>query len=782
MDICNLTGKMINIFYDYYKNLNLDKTINITGMNGDHIVLDKTLKVFALKLEGDSNYQQNLTGIEQIRSSFMFSEEISRMMVTIVKTENYQGSYIFCTNEDMALSFKELFNIELLKDSQIINSLFDSYLINDYYIGENKRFKSSVSVDVDKEYFKDELEIDPEKPIIPIEFDLLYYKGKEIIKEATSSLLENYEVFQGYRFKQKKQIQFSSLYKADWKGVIYLYFDFSHASSFALARTYKEKTRDEGGKAHEYAQKLYEAVENKDLDVCVANCMLVIKNSRDVALVSNQLGIDFIKKNIGNSEILSKTLLLKRDVEKNSLILTKDIERFVAKVHKRDSIAEIEGKKVDIDFYGYDVNHAYVNYIFREQDNPHCLLIAGSGSGKSVALQKIICLITDFNAKTLEAKRISDTQTRYFDVGLSGKKLIETLKIKNGDVIQELSPSVNEMRFNMIDIATSDDGVRLDMDDLIFKLSIFDLALESNNSDVLTAEEYSIIKDGIVNMYENDIYERITIHAMKKKGFTLIARKLEEFGYSEYTSIDDIEPEHSHLVKNIKKPTLHQLESLLMTKSKDVTLSEAVKISMDGAIKKVMAINSLEIFSQHALFSNFGESGFVYFDVDKIKSNPRLFPPIYMYVLMSFYNYDKEQANDIRFKRKKRKFSEIPQSMYYVEEAHNFMRFKSFQRIFEILAREARKFGVHMFFISQNYNDINKETIRSISTRMFLAKEGKVGELVQSIKEHTGIDEEVEWLFNRLEPYQLLVNSDKGAFGCKLEITKEEISIFSTAT
>ena len=780
MNICNLTGKFINIFYDYYKYMNLDKVINVTSINREHIVLDKSMKIYAIKLEGYSNYQENLSGIEQIRSAFMFRDENTRMMVSIIKKDTFQGSYLFCTSRDMSLSFQEMFGVEELSGDEILNALFDSYLINDYYINDEMRPASTISTKIDKDFFSKELEIDTSKPLVPLETDLLYYKGKEIIKEAVSSLMENYICYQGYRFKQKEKITFAKLYKASWRGVIYMYFDLSYNNVLAQAKLQKIQTRDEGGTAHEYAKKLEAAIENKDLSACLANCVALIENKKDLPLISNELGIEFVRKTIGVSDILGKTLLLSRDPSKNSIIRTEDIEKFIAKVHKKDSISENEGRKIGIDFYGKDLNGADVNYVFRENTNPHTLLTAPSGSGKSFGVQKVVTQFVDYDVVEKISKKIEEKQIRYFDVDFSAQKLINSMKINHGDIIDEIAPSLTEMRFNLLDIQKADNGIGLDIDDIAFKFTIFDLALESNGSEKLKADEYALMKEGTSHLYEENEYARVSICEIREDGFIELAETLLNLGYGEYSNIDAIKPEHSHLVDGIKKPTLVELESLLTTQSKDLSLSQAKKETYDNTLKKVAAINALEIFSKYSVKS-FKANNMVYFDVGKIKGDPRVFAPIYMYVLMSYYSYDKEQALDIRLGRKERKFSSIPQSLYIIEESHNFMRYESFRRAFDILAREARKHGVHLFFITQNITDIPIETILSISTRIYMAEADKKNDSINAIKKHLGISKELEWCFQHLQPYQMLIDYDKGVFGCKLEISKEEAEIFSTS-
>ena len=784
MNLCQISGRALNFIYDYYKYVNLDKTVNITSFSKNCIVLDKRLNVYAFKLEGYSNYQKTLSNLEQIRSSYMFSEDFSRIMITYVKTDTYQGSYLFCTNEDIALSIKESMNLEMLSSMGIINALFDSYLINDYYVSTDKRLTSSIALGIDRLYLKEEVDIDVDKPLIPIEMDVLYFKGKEIMKEAVAHIEKDFTVFQSFKFSPKESTVFSNIYRVPWEGAIYMYIDLSYDIAHAKAKQLKLSTRDEGGQANEYATRLFDLVDSKDIDVCLANCVMVLKNSKDRPDISAALGVEFIEKHIGVREILAKTLLLKRDADFSSLVMTKHLQKYFAVVHKKDATREIENKKIEVDFYGKDINGAFVNYVFRENTNPHTIVIAGSGSGKSFSIQKIISQIIGFCAKTLISKNLFKKQIRYFDVGFSAQNFIRAIRINHGDLVDEISPSLDDMRFNLVDIEkiTSESTMMgaISEDDLSFKMSIFDLALESNRTDRMGAEELAEIKSAIRDLYSNKIYKNLSLAELKSDGFVKVYDTLIEKGYKQYSTLDDIKEEDEYIVNKFKKPTLPEVYTFLQTRSQNKSLSEVVIKTIQTAMQKVKAIDSLGTFSKHPLFE-FGKNNFVYFDVNNIKGDPRVFAPIYMYILMSYYNNDMKQALNIRFKTKKEKFDTIPQSYYIIEEAHNFMRYESFKVTFEILAREARKYGVHMIFISQQMLDIPKSIISSIATRIYMAEEEKKDENINAIRDHVGLSKEVEWTFRQTLPYQMLVHYDKGVFGCKFDISKEETALFTSS-
>ncbi|EPW5985592.1 hypothetical protein ACWNDB_001976, partial [Campylobacter coli] len=99
---------------------------------------------------------------------------------------------------------------------------------------------------------------------------------------------------------------------------------------------------------------------------------------------------------------------------------------------------------------------------------------------------------------------------------------------------------------------------------------------------------------------------------------------------------------------------------------------------------------------------------------------------------------------------------------------------------FEKLAREARKYNVHLCFITQNANDIPKVTLKNIDTRIFLLSPEKKLEAIDEAKETFNIPKNVEIGLVNTEQYEMCVWYSKGVFHMKFEISDEEMKIFST--
>ena len=99
------------------------------------------------------------------------------------------------------------------------------------------------------------------------------------------------------------------------------------------------------------------------------------------------------------------------------------LSNYISCVHK--------AKTANADFWGFDKNGGFTNYSFAvDNDNPHSIIVANTGAGKSYTLQKIITSMINLNYKTHKAENLDRDKVvvRYFDIGFSNAKLINFLK------------------------------------------------------------------------------------------------------------------------------------------------------------------------------------------------------------------------------------------------------------------------------------------------------------------------------------------------------------------
>ncbi|EMK6656462.1 ATP-binding protein, partial [Campylobacter coli] len=152
-----------------------------------------------------------------------------------------------------------------------------------------------------------------------------------------------------------------------------------------------------------------------------------------------------------------------------------------------------------------------------------------------------------------------------------------------------------------------------------------------------------------------------------------------------------------------------------------------------------------------------------------------LFVPIFLCIFQKTYLKDREYAIKLKNQNIQR-----PKLFYAIEEAANYFRIPHFVVMFEKLAREARKYNVHLCFITQNANDIPKVTLKNIDTRIFLLSPEKKLEAIDEAKETFNIPKNVEIGLVNTEQYEMCVWYSKGVFHMKFEISDEEMRIFST--
>jgi hypothetical protein len=143
-----------------------------------------------------------------------------------------------------------------------------------------------------------------------------------------------------------------------------------------------------------------------------------------------------------------------------------------------------------------------------------------------------------------------------------------------------------------------------------------------------------------------------------------------------------------------------------------------------------------------------------------------------------WYKKDKEEA------MKELNKGKLPKTCYYfVEEAHNFFTIPSFRKLLEVASREARKYHIYLIFISQRTEDIPDDIFTSIATRIFFFQPEKKVETRKAIEIKIGGEEyrmpdEMRNVFDRIEPFQAFILHDKGATGCNLMLTPEELELF----
>jgi hypothetical protein len=186
---------------------------------------------------------------------------------------------------------------------------------------------------------------------------------------------------------------------------------------------------------------------------------------------------------------------------------------------------------------------------------------------------------------------------------------------------------------------------------------------------------------------------------------------------------------------------------------------------------KIKVISTNRMINAVANVQVGGSKHFFHIDFNSIKNDKRSFNISY-WMLMKSWLKDMEASAIPRLNR-----GEKPETVFFfIEEAHNFFTYKSFAGILQTAAKEIRKFGGRLFFITQSIEDIPKTVLSELSTKMIIASEAekeRYKKIVRDIYEQKDM-EKIDEVIDNLSDRMLMIMGDHGVIGCKLELTGPE--------
>ena len=505
----------------------------------------------------------------------------------------------------------------------------------------------------------------------------------------------------------------------------------------------------------------------KEFNLAIINAIAYLKeyNEEIIGSLGTALKTSFIPKEILRSKHLQKNPIKCRDSEFDFLVKSNFLHNFIASVHKRSTDRP--------DIYGIDKNGAFVNYSFSvENDNPHSCIIAKSGSGKSVSKQKIISQLIGLNFVNGECSNLGldygNVRLRMYDIGFSDANLVNLLKSNPKNQVAHIESSLYAFSYNLAYLPNLD-NLELFEADLQFNLDLISIILETQNTQALTINESAFFKKIIKKIYKNKEFQRYRIRDIRDKHKELY-EKLISLGYEDSTFLQDLKEKEFDF---LKVPLLIDIVKSTRKESANMQIKEAERADYESLSRKLDAIEKLDIFSDFDKI-DIANVDVLSMDLNNFKESS-LFVPIFLSIFQKTYLKDRDYAISCN-KTKKPK----PKLFYAIEEARNFFRVPYFTVMFEKLAREARKYNVHLCFITQNAEDIPLGILKNIDTRIFLLRPDKKLEVIDETKNALNIPKNVEIALLNTEKHELCVWYSAGVFNLKFEITKEEMEIFST--
>ncbi|EAI7269841.1 ATP-binding protein [Campylobacter lari] len=741
--------KLATPLYTFFNEYHSNSLFLIDSINEDHILCNTPYpELYGVEISSKSTlinfFDENSINI-LIRD---YKDEPNSFFYYVLhKQGNFQKQYIFSHNKNIINVFSRYFNTPFLSGVDICNALYNQYLQNNFYIKDKKM---NTALKIEKKTVLDEPE---------------FMSFKRLAKQAIRKNYKDINIFQGFKHLDIKNSSIEQIFKLNFEGSIWVYFDISSSQIEKHIDKLINYSKIVGDKKP--FVDLKDSYEKKECDLVIVNAIAYLKNfnSDIIGNLGSSLKTSFISKEIFKSSHLQKMPLKFRDDEFDFIVKDDFLNNFIASVHK---------KNIDNpDIFGIDQNGSFTNYSFTEENfNGHSCIIAKSGAGKSVSKQKIISQMIELNFKNGKCnnlgKESKNVRVRSYDIGFSDDKLINLIKNNSENNIAHISSDFYTFSYNIVAFINFDNKVIFEAD-LQFNTDLLSIILETQNSDPLTINEASCFKDIIKRIYIDNNFQRYRIRDLKDKNLELY-EKLLKLGYSESTFLMDIKENEFNF---LKVPLLNDVVKYANREGQNQQLKENERIDYLNLARKLDGINKLGMFS-HFDNINIADVDFLSMDLNNFKDSS-LFVPIFLCIFQKTYYKDRDYAIKLMNKGLAR-----PKLFYAIEEAVNYFRVEYFSVMFEKLAFEARKYNVHLCFITQDAGHIPKKILKNLNTRIFLLDPEKKQEAIDEAIEAFNIPKNVENALINTNIYEMCIWYSKGVFNLKFDISEEEMAFFST--
>lgn len=740
-----LATPLYTLFNEYHSN----SLFLIDSIGEDYIICNTPYeKLYGIEISTNSTLATfvHTENIKNIIRDFKESQD-SFFYYVIHKQEKFQKQYIFSYNKTLIKTIASYFNSPLLSGLELCNVIYNQYLQNNFFI-ENKQLKTALTIK------KDSILNEPE-----------FMSFKRLAKQAIRKNYNDINIFQGFKHLDIKESNIDLLFKLNFEGSIWFYFDIS---SFSIEKhidkliNYSKIVGDKKPFVD-----LKASYEKKECDLVIVNAIAYLKkyDSEIIGSLGSFLKTSFISKELFKSSHLQKMPLKFRDDEFDFIVKDDFLYNFIASVHKKQD-------KVP-DIFGTDKNGGFINYSFSEKNfNAHSCIIAKSGAGKSVSKQKILSQMVGLNFENGECynlgKNSNNIRIRSYDIGFSDQRLINLIKSNPKNSVAHIKSNFHDFSYNIVAFLNTENRDTFKAD-LQFNTDLLSIILESQNSTPLTINESAIFQSIIKEIYKNKKYQRYRIRNIKENN-KLLYEELLSIGYEESSFLDEIKEEKYNF---LKVPLLNDIVKYASKEAQNQQLKENERQDYSELARKLDGIDKLEIFSSFDKV-NIEDVDVLSMDLNNFKESS-LFVPIFLSIFQKTYLKDRDNALKLKDKNIK-----PPKLFYAIEEARNYFRIPHFTTMFEKLALEARKYNLHLCFIVQDADHIPKGILKNIDTRIFLLSPEKKLEAIDEAKEAFNIPKNVEIALMSTEQYEMCIWYSKGIFHMKFAISKKEMEIFST--
>lgn len=743
-----LLAPLNGYFYNYYSNSGL----MVNEVLEQSLMINTPEKeLYGFKVEGGSNVPFYLgeNSIERVYRSYK-DKSNAFFFYVILKQGFYQRQYIFSYNKSLISELADDMKAKLMSGKELINVILDLYLQNNFYI-KDKKIQHTLSLNM-----KNELESS-------------YLTFNKIAKENIYSNLLKTDLFQNYKIIENvDKTDITKLLSLDFDGSFWFYFNFETKTIERHLAKIINISKWHGKK--EVFKALKDNYDSDSVKLFLVNSTAHLKRYDEamISTIGNCLKCDFLHKDIYRKNTLQRTPLKYRDSEFDFLVDDKFMNNFVCSVHKKSPNRP--------DFWGFDKNNSFVSYSFDDENsNPHCAIIAKSGSGKSFQKLEILSQLIDFDFDTYECKNLGNHgfKIRDYDIGFTNEVFCNAIASNKANSINIISSYLHDFAYNILNIDMTNNQTMTE--DIEFAIALINIILEVTGSKILTTGEEAAFKQDFKKMINDKSYSNKSISDIFNKK---IVDEILALGYDEDDNILDIKETKYH---KFNQPILNDLIVNIDNISKSAQLRKEEREDYESLSKKLKDVSALEQFNRIGKDSD-TNADYINMDLNNFKEN-KLFVPYFLCIFQKIYLKDREFALTCKRNRQRK-----PKLFYAMEEAHNFFAVPYFTKFFDKIAREGRKYGVHFCLITQNAGDIPKNLLANLDTKIFLINPGKRDEAIDEITknftfkgENTETKKQFIEQIKKTDKYEMLIQYSGGIFNMKFKVDERHIELFKTS-
>lgn len=765
MQVCGILDRLFGKSVFFLSRLNFLKTINLFKIEKDNINLgaDNPLKLYGCKIESDSNRLNKLNNLAAIAKDIKFNPDESQIFIYFAKNDLRQCVYVYSYSLPAIEQISHEFNVKRMSGKKIIMSIFEIFMIGRYDIDGDNRLRYSETPSLLGEYF------------IPWDMEMASGKFQAKIQSGLDNCIKRGTIYQATHFYNRHNFSVADFFLEKWEGVFGLFIDLSPIATMAKIRQYESKAKIGDKNFSNICHSILNDKENSgtleeiEEKTCIVNAFLYLKSGSENALnkISYLLGMNFQENWLSGPSVMGKTLMLSRDFDFDALVPIEYAEQFFQTTHKKAT-----SKDNFVYFCGKDISGNYVDYSLDDSTSPHIIYTGRTGAGKSRQAINGLEQILGFDKKTGFASRFGKIKVRYTDVGFSCGNMALKLQEKYGDKVKIYPAKVSGLKFSLFDIDIING--ELDKDHLKFMISLVNFALD------IQGQETGVKTQVMLSSTEQEFLERIVSSVILGKkfgsphlsefenegGYEELLSNLYSLGFDQNTEVHKLPEEYDYL----KRPILDDIIAQVGIWAKKEEFSDLEKQDLVSLDKKLSGLKSLSFLNFHSNMSRTDES-FTHIDFDEIKDSPIDFCIIYWLLVKEWIAIMKKEAKEALRAR-----VEVPITLFYVDEAHNFFDYKdTFGKLLEKATKEFRKYGGKFAFLSQELSDAPEKVISQIGTKIFVVAPQEKDKLREVIASYFGeMDSDDREVMEKITDYMMFIMYDKGSLGLKFDSDRED--------